>query len=301
MFSVGPESFRDDEVLCFFTEPKNVCMAKWDRSRAEVDSLNEDSCKPGRSERFSVLLAILLTPEPCLSFTMSNAHFDLATWVTHVRMALGSFQELDELITNSEIRKHHLDRKYPLGDRLPGKGPISGPQLVRAATEGSLDSAQATYRRQMIVVAASYFEAIVSDFFKQLFLQHPQRMHSAIRPDSDAAKGMVLLREILAADSKEMLLDGLAETCSARLSSLPVQKIGKRLAELSTTGFGSKLEERLESLLNHRHRIVHENDNNAVLAQVVQSAFETIEQCTERLAHIAAEKDVGVRWSAVTA
>jgi hypothetical protein len=232
---------------------------------------------------------------------MSNAHFDLATWVMRVRMALGSFQELDELITNAEIRKHHLDRKYPLGDRPPRKGLISGPQLVRAATEGSLDSAHATYRRQMIVVAASYFEAIVSDFFRQLFLRHPQQMHSAIRPDSDAAKGMVLLREILDADSKEMLFDRLAETCSARLSSLPVQKIRKRLAEISTIGFESKLENRLESLLNHRHRVVHENDKNAVPAQDVQLAFETIERCTERLAQIAAEKDVGVRWSAVTA
>ncbi len=232
---------------------------------------------------------------------MSTAHFDLATWVMHVRIALGSFQELDELITNAEIRKHHLDRRCPVGNRPLRKGLISGPQLVRAATEGYLDSAQATYRRQMIVVAASYFEAIVSDFFKQLFLRHPQQMHSAIRTDSNAAKGMVSLRQILDANSKEMLLDRLAETCSAGLSSLPVQKIGKRLGELSTGGFGSELEDRIKSLQNHRHRIVHANDRNVVPAEVVQLAFETIERCMERLAHIADERGVNVRWNAVTA
>jgi hypothetical protein len=240
------------------------------------------------------LPAILLA----LWFAMSNAHFDFATWVVRVRVDLGSFRELDELIADPDIKKLHLDRKYPLGDRRPRKGLISGPQLVRAGTEGSLDSAHGMYRRQMIVVAASYFEAIVSDFFRQMFIQHPQQMHGAIRPDSDAAKGMIPLRDIVNADSREMLLDQLAETCSARLSSLTIKKMDKRLTELSATGFDSKLQERLESLLNQRHRIVHENDKSAVSAQDVQSAFETIEQSAERLAQIASEQNVDVRWSA---
>jgi gamma-glutamyl:cysteine ligase YbdK (ATP-grasp superfamily) len=149
----------------------------------------------------------------------------------------------------------------------------------------------------MIVVAASYFEAIVNDFFRQMFIEHPQQMHSAIRPDSDTAKGMIPLRDIVDADSKEMLLDRLAESCSAWLSGLPIQKIVKRLRELSASIFNSKLEERLARLLSHRHRIVHENDKNVVKAEDVLSAFESIEQCANSLAQIAFEQKVDVRWS----
>lgn len=60
----------------------------------------------------------------------------------------------------------------------------------------------------MIVLAVSYMELILKDFFQCLFRAHPLRMNPVLRSKGNK-KATVSLTEIVDAPSKDLLLRGL--------------------------------------------------------------------------------------------
>ena len=225
--------------------------------------------------------------------------FDYSTWFLRLRMAEDAFEELDEIISSKETREAHLERKYPVAGLAPApEGLFRGVDLVRAGTESALDSAHNTYRRQMIVVAASHLEALIQAFFEKFFLRHPERMHDFIGSDeNEARKGLIPLKKIIGNTKEELLLQ-LAISCGSKISKLSPTMLVKRLVQLTGREMPPVLAENMGSVINQRNRIVHENDQSTVPSDRVEYAFNCVVTLAQHCAYAAEQNGVKVRWEA---
>ena len=210
-------------------------------------------------------------------------------WILTLIQALGPIDILQSLLTDDAI----VDFIRP---RLKGISHVSSAQAALpddGFLEMEVKNANNVYLSQMLVLAVTYAELIIKDFYQCWFYVHPQRMNAFLAADRKG-KASVDLNRLLAAMSKEQLIDKLVEDATA-------QALGRRIDEI-VDGFvkDSKLElkrplvQDLGQLVRKRNRIVHEADLGDITLKEVESAFGQVQYLLYILTQVAAKNKISV-------
>ena len=223
--------------------------------------------------------------------------FDFATWQLKARLQAGAFQEMDEMVTNPQVRSIFLDSAYPIDlHKKKPAGAITGAELLRCAKESGLLSAHDVYLRQMVVVIGSMIETLCLGYFKLLFKQHPNRMAEYIHSDSASeCRAMVHLKEVIR-QSKEELIESLAGRAAKRVIDLHYSNRFSKMAELAKAQMDEPLLARVLELFDLRNKVVHENYTEEVGQAKLYEYFKCIEDLAKWCAYRLEANGVTVRW-----
>lgn len=158
------------------------------------------------------------------------------------------------------------------------------------------DYVHTTYSHQMLVYAHTLAEIILKDYFVSLFVTHPKRMYNYLIIGNDVAlKGKVDLKEILEANSKDLLIEQLAQVAANIATGGQIKKVLKNVAEVSNCNVDRQLVDSLSDLAEERNRIVHEGKQSFGEEVRVTEVFQTVADLTYFLASLARQNGVQVK------
>lgn len=178
--------------------------------------------------------------------------FDLGAWSVEIRQALAPVDILQALLTDEHIVEF-------LRPRLKGVSYLS--RYTEASDEylfGEVGIANQVYLRQMIVLATTYVELILKDFFYCLFVAQPLRMNLYLSPEGNG-KAMVTLNEILGTDSKQELMLNLAERAASIAVGPKFDKVVQKIVKECRLQLERPFVEDLRELNELRNQVVHED------------------------------------------
>ncbi|MCP4614289.1 MAG: hypothetical protein GY845_36855 [Planctomycetes bacterium] len=207
--------------------------------------------------------------EECGWSKVETDYFYPTGWYMEINQALAPVDILQSLLTAEDITLF-------LKPRLKGVSHLSN--YEDASPDyllGEVNIAYAVYLRQMIVLATTYVELLLKDFFKYLFVFNPQRMNPYLAPDGKG-KAIISLNEILLTESKEFLLASLAEKAASRAVGPKFDKVVERLIRDCQLNYDKSLVENLRNLNELRNCIVHEGKVVEVDIQQVHDNFDLL-------------------------
>lgn len=214
---------------------------------------------------------VLYQCHACDWMTIATAPFCPGAWDVRIRQALAPVDILQSMLVNEDALTF-------LKPRLKGVSYIVNYDAWSVSDSDNdeylreeMNIAKDVYLRQMIVLAATYVELIVTDFFRCVFIAQPQRMNQVLPPDGNSA--MVPLTEVIQADSKDQLLANLANRAARLKGDRQPDKLVKRLTTDCHIKLHLPLVDDLKSLTELRNRIVHEDSDEKITLEEVHSRF----------------------------
>ena len=151
---------------------------------------------------------------------------------------------------------------------------------------GALMKGSATFRRQVVVIAVTYVELMTEDFLKCVFTHRPKSMYNYLNQLADQ-KGKIDLREVLDAESKEVLLENLALRSARIASQGKFLVLARNIESLTRRKFQAGLVDEIESIVERRNRLVHEDTGDAVSSAEAVAALQSTMKLASDLARIA--------------
>lgn len=196
-------------------------------------------------------------------------YFYLTRWSVEIRQALSPVDILQSLLTDTDIAKF-------LRPRLKGVSYLS--RFKDASDEylfGEIEVAHHVYLRQMIVLATTFVELILKDFFQCLFIANPQRMNSYLSTENKG-KAMITLNEVISAASREKLLLGLTERAAAIAVEPKFDQVVEKIIKDCSLQIDRSVVEDLRTLNELRNRIIHEGTREEINIQQVHNNFDLL-------------------------
>lgn len=209
-----------------------------------------------------------------IEFRKNPFHVD--AWSVEIHQALAPIDILESLFSNKDIIEF-------IRPRLKGYSHLNSLKLETGELDlsdeylrGEIDIAYRVYLRQMIVLATSYIELILKDFFIAWFIAKPLRMNQTLPPENKT-QAFISLNEILSNDSKEELINNLAEkAASKKVGKTSIDKIlGKLLSDCKIQP-DLPIVNDVKLLKEQRNRIVHDEIDEEVTIKQVYSSFSLI-------------------------
>jgi len=197
--------------------------------------------------------------------------FDSANWISELGHAEGSFTALDRLIADEQAVLAHLDSAVAGQDYSA---------IVKFFRKRGISDAHAIHRRRMVVLAATLLEGAVGNFLRAMFEAKPDRLYEYV--GSEPARGTVSIKLVVRSPSIDELLASLAETASTRVLHMKYTSMLDHLSALSKP-YPNGLRAEIESLLQQRHRIVHEASSESVSSERVTSILASMRGLVQHL------------------
>lgn len=144
---------------------------------------------------------------------------------------------------------------------------------LRKAVHTNVRDMLNVFRRQALVLSVSLIEEISREFFFEFFRYKPAAMYDFLRDDKLASNGLVPLKDILAAPTKESLLLRLASRAADTALLGGTIKRAPRIRRLTNIPIEADLISRVDTIENVRHRIVHHANEPEVSQKDCESAF----------------------------
>jgi hypothetical protein len=204
--------------------------------------------------------------ENCGWQKIERKYFYVTGWEVEIRQALGPVDILEALLTSSETAEF-------LRPRLKCISYLSNyPEASREYLLGEVNTAYQLYLRQMIVLAVTYAELMLKDFYFSLFVAQHQRMHQYLAADH-RGKATVSLNEIINTTSREDLLAMLAERASLSAVKVSLDKVVERLVKECRIELERPIIEDLGRLIRLRNEIVHGRVSEDINIKLVHNSF----------------------------
>ncbi|NRD31678.1 hypothetical protein HQQ92_07795 [Shewanella sp. DC2-4] len=220
--------------------------------------------------------------------------FDLDKWIGEIREAIDSYTSLhDPIICGDAMTKYYQASKLielsTLGfafqeKEKSGKEP-SKEELQAVADKFTKEfSEQAfnglmVYRRQMIVISSTIFEALLNEYLKCHFVSNPQKMYNYVSTD-----GTINFKDVLEFECKEDLIYYYALIAAKRFTSKPWKIVFRDLEKILKLELVQK--EVLLKMLTVRNEIIHEASKAPVNNDDVFDYFYAVENFARSIATI---------------
>lgn len=198
---------------------------------------------------------------------MSQDIFYVDVWGVKLHQALAPVDILQALLTDADVGAL-------LRPRLKGVSYLSQGDDTMDDTylRGETDIALQVYMNQMLVLAITYGEQIIRDFYRCLFRAHPQRMNPVLSPEG-RGKATVDLNTIIGKPSRKALLRGLADEAAQRLAGRRIDDSVARIIKDSRVAAKAPFVGDLKKLVDRRNRVVHEGENSDLTWGQIHGAF----------------------------
>ncbi len=219
---------------------------------------------------------ILYQCQSCDWMTVADIAFCPGAWGVRIRQALAPVDILESMLASEGAASF-------LRPRLKGISYLANYESWRPRAPegeddyllGELAIARDVYLRQMIVLAATNVELILTNFFHCVYITNPQRMNQVLPPHGKRGAA-IRLSEVIEAGSREELLSKLADQAASLKGGGESDKIVKRLIDECHIELHRPIVDDLKALKELRNRIVHDYTEEAVTLEQVHSAFSMI-------------------------
>ena len=193
--------------------------------------------------------------------------FYVTAWNIELKQALTPVDILHSVLTGSE--KVNIVRKNINGISYLNDCKDFSDEYF----DGEINIAHQIYLKQMIVLATSYLELMLKDFFRCQFISNPSRMNQYLSKDKNG-KAQISLNDIIREPSKEALIKKLAEQAASQAID---PKFDKTIYKIISKG-KIKIDkptfiDDIRNLNELRNRIVHEVTKEQVEIDQVYSSF----------------------------
>ena len=225
--------------------------------------------------------------------------FNAGKWVAEIAASLSSYAALQGLILHDETIEFHVS-KLPIKTFLSEGYSMDDVEdkktnaILRKDHINSIRDANQIYRKQMIVLIASYAEAIILDFLQCIFTAHPARAYDYINEDEKELKGKVDLKEILEADTKDALIKSLSIKAANIATRAKFRTSLSNLEKISRQKLNTKISGDLQLIVERRNLLVHELSDIDITNQQVKDGFECLSDLISHLGVIAQENGIHV-------
>jgi len=227
----------------------------------------------------------------CDWYEVKEKPFYVGAWSIEIRQALAPIDMLESLLNDKDIVGFLKPRIKGHSHLRNLKLPPSGLELSDEYLRGEINIAYKVYLRQMVVIAASYIELILKDFFTSLYTSKPRSMNQVLQPYGEK-RAYVSLNEILESESKKELVQHLVDRAARRKVSNDLDKILKQLISDCGLELDRPFVEDVCSLKEKRNRIVHEETDEEISVDQVYDYFRLIQYLLYVLAKVSEQKKV---------
>ncbi len=229
----------------------------------------------------------------------STEVFDITKWQYKILNTPVYFLEIYGFVKEKDLVSEYIDRREietVKSEKIIAKKVRDLPDSDKAPfidyIGGDLEIAVKILSRQMIVLAATYIEGIISEFLILIFSKYPERMYEYIGQDiSHKGKGKVSLREIIYASSKEELIYTLSERAALQATSGKFSIVRKRIEIISNCD----LDENLGSIIELRNKIVHEAVEPEISEDEVIDTYKNLEKMLYEIGKKSLENGIEIK------
>lgn len=204
--------------------------------------------------------------------TIATTPFCPGAWSVRIRQALAPIDILQSMLDNKDAVSFLTPRLEGVSHLANYQAWSLRPSDTDEYLQGEMSIAKNVYLRQMIVLAATYVELILTDFFRCVYIAQPQRMNDVLPPHGKSS-ATVSLMEIIQSGSKEEMLANLADRAARHKGDGEPDKILRQLTMDCHIKLHLPLVDDLKSLKELRNRIVHDDTEEAITFEDVHSRF----------------------------
>jgi len=231
-----------------------------------------------------------------------NRKFDYGKWKAKLLSAPSYYDVFHKYVSDEKalllhINSHTFWSGNESGDIFQGKVNELSEDIRKLITDHFSNELTRTLRmfsKQLIVVAASYVEGMINEFFQSLFHKHPERMYSYLGQNTKSSTGCIPFKLVLESTDKEKLIYKVVNHACVVASSGKMQSKLKRIEQLGKKELDSDLKEELERLIRLRNEIVHEQYEPQIEKRDVSAAFEVADKLLDSCSVILLKNKVPV-------
>lgn len=210
---------------------------------------------------------LLCECENCDWSIATNDFFYITAWYVELDQALAPIDILNSMLTGADISK-------VVKRRIQGKSYLSNfREAPDEYFEGEIRIAHQVYLRQMIVLAVTYLEQMLKDYFRCELMAFPNRMNKYLSNDG-RGKAFISLNEVIDESSKESLLRRLAERAATHAVDPRFDRIIEKIVSDYHIDVRSEIQREIREFVELRNRIVHDATKEEVSIEKVYEAFE---------------------------
>lgn len=202
--------------------------------------------------------AIIYSCAGCDWIEVEHNPFYISAWVVSVNQALAPIDIVQSLLTNKDVVEFLRPRLVGVSflanrDSSAWKFTVGSNEYL----QGEVDIAYQTYLRQMIVLAATYIELILKDFYDSFFTARPLYLIDLLA-ENDAfvkkAMNVVTFEKVMSGDAREEMVNHAFNS----MQRADHWRILRYLADRTPIRLDRKLLfERLKALMSQRDDIAH--------------------------------------------
>lgn len=216
-----------------------------------------------------------------------NKTFKAAQWYSDIVSTMNFYREINNFISSPMVLEVYLKNIQVIHATEQGETVVEEEALKRPFIENAttnIKDAAGFYNRQMLVVASTYIEMIQKNFVAVLFANHPERMYEYLYPEGrENEKGVVSLKEVTKAASKDDLINQLSEQATANAVKGKIHASMNNLSKIAAEKIPEPLKKKLVEIVLCRNRVVHEASQEVIKSKDVIDALET---CHEFLGYL---------------
>lgn len=223
---------------------------------------------------------------------MSNGeYFNVGKWHGALVFASGNFSDFKSYMTSESAVSVFLSELKMIG--VDDDGKIVSKQLGNSHLASSyaghmresLSDSLMVHANMLIVTAGAYFENIIFDFFKLLFINKPKKMHLYI--GAEESQGHIKIGDIFEYSDLEAFTADMACRAAKKASDGAPTKILERIEKLSGGHIASDLKKKLTKLVLLRNEIAHEIKRYDLDVLDIEQTYEALEELLRTLGGMA--------------
>jgi hypothetical protein len=229
--------------------------------------------------------------------------FPVGLWLKKIGRTLLGYTEVDRFLSDPKALNAYLGEKRELFSdkdkerRMLERGLAAAGRwaenFIRDLQVGNIRDLRQLYSRQMAVVAATYVELLLGDFFISIFQKTPARMHKFVWED-EKTEGRISLTDVVSFGSRPAILRNLAERATGNALKGKFEGSLKHLENVATRKLPEKPKTELIALNKLRNRVVHELSEDELGAENVKAILRTCVELLHFLGEIASDAKIAL-------
>lgn len=207
-----------------------------------------------------------------------------------------AFKEMHDFVNNHQAMETHKNSmKYVVLD--PELHEQNTDQKLRNLRANSIIDSLDHFAAQTLVSLCTTYEVASKDFFKNLFIRHPNFMHDYVGEEKN--RGTIKLNDLISSGGYEDFIETTSEKSSSVAAKGKYGQILIRASKLCKSNIDEDIVKNINALQSQRNKIIHEKNFSPfdlVDIEVAQSLVATV---IEIFCELALKKDVPGRYTCI--
>lgn len=225
-----------------------------------------------------------------------DTYFNIGKWHGKLIIEPSNFETLIDYTSN----KNYLTAYAENRDVLNGDGekrsvlqlPPHQRELIIETISKDIEKTVESLSRQMIIIAQTYIESMLTEFLECFFFKHPSRAHKFI--SANGAEGVVSLAVIINNHDKSSLLKNIATHAARHVMRGKFESSIRTVEKITKIKIDSPLREMLIDICIERNNIIHEAHEPIISTDYVKEVFDCALILLTAISHCAVDQKIPI-------